>query len=163
VDQVVPRLAAVALVGLILGGCGDRAPVPRTGPGPSPSAYRMYRTSQSWQEPPGWRLAVDGIRCGPTAQLAPGDTDADNVCVVGVTFTNVGDTARPFTGTADEPGPTWRISGYDAAGDDFHGHARPVGPTAPGASGSTDLVLEVPAGVQLSRVLIAQGMVTLAG
>jgi hypothetical protein len=104
---------------------------------------------------------VTGIRCGATASLAPGETDADRVCLVAVSFTNTGTTAMPFTGTGDDPGPTWRVTGYDADGDEFHGHARPVGPTAPGASGSTDLVFEVPPGPPLRRVLLAQGMVEL--
>src|SRR5204862_7198557 len=115
------RLAGAALAGVLLGGCA-RSPVPPTGPGTSPSAYRIYRVDQQWDEPPGWRLAVTGIRCGAATQLAPGDTDADHVCVVGVRYTNVGNTSRPFTGTADEQGPTWRISAYDEQGDEFHGH-----------------------------------------
>jgi len=82
-------------------------------------------------------------------------------CVVGVTFTNDGGRPRPFTGTADETGPTWRISGYDAQGHEFHGHARPVPDTAPGGTGGTEIVFEVPPEVRLRRVLIATGMVEL--
>ena len=159
-DPLAARLRAAALASLLLGGCG-RSPAQRAGPGTAPSGYGTYQVNQQWDEPPGWRLAVTGIRCGAAATLAPGDTDADHVCLVAVRFTNEGNTSRPFTGTADEPGPTWRICAYDAQGDEFHGHARPVDPTAPGASGGTDLVFEVPVGVDLRRVLVAQGMVRL--
>jgi hypothetical protein len=161
VDEVAGRLAAIALTGLLLGGCGEQSPVLPTGPETSPSAYRIYQTNQPWDEPSGWRLAITGVRCGAATRLAAGDTDADHVCVAGVTFTNQGSVARPFTGTAEEPGPTWRVSGYDAQGHEFHGHARQVDPTAPGATGSTDLIFEVPDGTELRRILIAQGMVDL--
>jgi hypothetical protein len=67
--------------------------------------------------------------------------------------------AIPFTGTVEDPGPTWRVTGYDADGDEFHGHARQVGPTGPGATGTTDLIFEVPAGTPLRRVLLSDGMV----
>jgi hypothetical protein len=162
VDEVAQRVLPVVLVGLLLGGCADRSPARVTGPGTAPVGYRTYRLGQQWDEPPGWRVAVTGIRCGATESLAPGDTDADHVCLVTVTFTNETAQARPFTGTADEPGPTWRVSAYDADGDEFHGHARPVGPTAPGGTGSTDLVFEVPQGPPVRRVLLAEGMVDLS-
>jgi hypothetical protein len=108
-------------------------------------------------------LAIGGVRCGPGADLAPGDTDAENVCLVTVDFTNEGGQPRPFTGTADDPGPAWRVSGYDADGHEFHGHAREVDATPPGGGGRTDLVFEVPAGLALRRVLIGGGMVDLPG
>jgi hypothetical protein len=160
VVRVAVRLLCAVLVGVPLGGC-VRSPARSPGLGVAPSGWTTYRLDQTWDEPPGWRVAVTGIRCGATASLAPGDTDADHVCVVAVAFTNTGTTAMPFTGTDDDPGPTWRVTGYDADGDEFHGHARPVGPTAPGASGSTDLVFEVPPGPPLRRVLLARGMVEL--
>jgi hypothetical protein len=156
-------VGAVALAAAVLGGCAGTSPAPPTGPGTSPSGYRTYRVDERWHEPPAWRLGITGVRCGAADRLAPGDTDAEHVCVAAVSFTNEGGVPRPFTGTADEQGPTWRISGYDAEGHEFHGHARPVGPTAPGASGRTDLIFEVPEGIQLRRILIAQGMVTLSG
>jgi hypothetical protein len=169
VDQVAARLTRAALLGALpgallgalLGGCAHRPPARVPGSGTAPTPYRTYQVDQPWNEPPGWRLAITGIRCGPAAQVAAGDTDADHVCVVGVAFTNEGDRPRPFSGTADETGPTWRITGYDARGDEFHGHARPVDPTSPGAGGTTALVFEVPADVRLRRVLIATGMVDL--
>lgn len=164
-DQVGPRLVTVALLGVILlGGCGHQAPIRTTGSGPAPSAspFRTYRVDQEWYEPPGWRLTVTGIRCGATARLAPGVTEEDHVCLVGVRYTNVAGRPGVFSGTGDDTGPTWRIDGYDAAGHDFHGHAELVGPTAPGASGRDDVVFEVPASVHLTRVLMASGMVDLA-
>jgi hypothetical protein len=162
VEQVVARLTGVVLALLLLGGCGTRSPVPDPGTGTSPSPYRTYQVNQPWEEPSGWRLAVTGIRCGATDQLAPGKTDVEHVCLVGLGFTNEGKVSRPFTGTAENEGPTWRVSAYDDQGHEFHGHAtQPVDPTAPGASGGTELVFEVPASVRLRRVLIGTGMVTL--
>ena len=78
-----------------------------------------------------------------------------------VTYTNDTTHPIPFTGTVDDPGPTWRVTGYSRDGAEFHGHARQVGPTAPGVSGTTDLIFEVPSGTPLQRVLLAQGMVDL--
>jgi hypothetical protein len=160
-DQVARRLVALALVAGLLGGCADRPPARATGLGAGPvaSPYRSYAPGQQWEEPPGWRLSLTGVRCGPTDQLAPGDTDAAHVCVVGVAFTNQTGTTRQFTA---DPGPTWRISATDGHGADFHGHARPVPDTPPGASGTTDLVFEVPEGFQLRQVLIAEAVVTLS-
>jgi len=163
VDQVATRTAAIALLGALLSGCAARFPARVTGPGTAPSPHQNHRRGQAWQEPPGWRLAVSGIRCGAAAQLAPGDLDSDPVCVVDVVYTNDGDRPRSFTGTTDEQGPTWRISGYDAQGHEFHGHARQVGTTPPGATGHTDLIFELPGGITLQRVLIATGMVDLSG
>lgn len=156
---VAVRLAGVVLAGLLLDGCADRAPVRDPGPGVDPSPYRTYRLGEQWTEAPGWRVAVTGSRCGPTASLAPDDTDVDHVCLVTVAFTNETAGAIPFTGTVDDPGPTWRVTGYDGSGDEFHGHARQVGPTGPGASGTTDLIFEIPAGTPLRRVLLSDGMV----
>jgi hypothetical protein len=158
---VAVRLLCAVLAGVLLGGCAQRSPARSPGLGIAPSGWRTYHLGQQWDEPPGWRVAVTGIRCGATASLAPGDTDADRVCLVAVTFANETARALPFTGTADDPGPTWRVSAYDADGAEFHGHARQVAPTPPGASGGTDLVFEVPPGPPLRRVLLAQGMVDL--
>lgn len=157
---VAVRLLCAALVGAALGGCA-RSPAPDPGLGIAPSGWTTYHLDQRWDEPPGWRIAVTGIRCGATASLAPGDTDADRVCLVSVTYTNTGTATIPFTGTVDDPGPTWRVTGFAADGAEFHGHALPVGPTAPGASGSDDLLFEVPPGPPLRRVLLARGMVVL--
>ncbi len=63
------------------------------------------------------------------------------------------------TGTVNDPGPPWWVTGYDADGDEFHGHARRVGPTGPRASGTTDLIFEVPAGTPLRRVLLSDARV----
>jgi len=159
---VAVRLAGVALAGLLLGGCTARPPARDPGPGVDPSPWRSYRLGQQWTEPPGWRIAVTGFRCGATASLAPGDTDAEHVCLATITFTNETASPIPFTGTVDDPGPTWRVTGYDADGDEFHGHARQVDATAPGASGTTVLIFETPSDTMLRRVLLARGMVDLS-
>jgi hypothetical protein len=122
--------------------------------------------NQEWSAPPGWRLAVTGMRCGPAAELTPADPDAGDVCLVDVRFVNASDEARPFSGTADQPGPTWRLVGYDARGHEFHGHefngdGTLDATTDPGRTGSTALVFEVPADLRLSRVLIGDAMVDL--
>jgi hypothetical protein len=163
VDKVVVRLAGVALSGVLLGGCGNQAPTRLTGSGPAPSysPFRNHQVNQEWDEPPGWRLAVTGMRCGATAQIAPGASMEDHVCLVGVRYTNRSSQPSVFSGYGDNTGPTWRIDGYDAEGHDFHGHARLVDPTPPGASGTDDIVFEVPAEVHLRRVLVASGMVDL--
>jgi hypothetical protein len=81
--------------------------------------------------------------------------------VVAVAFTNVGDRARPFSGTADDAGPTWRLVGYDAQAREFHGHGRLEPPTEPGASATTELVFEVPAHLRLVRILFGDTVVLL--
>ena len=162
-DQVAARLTGVAVALLLLGGCGTRSPARGPDPGTSPSPYRTYRMNQPWDEPSGWRLVVTGIRCGTTDEPAPGETDVEHVCLVRLRFTNAGNVSRPFTGTAADEGPTWRVGAYDDQGHEFHGHAtRPADPTAAGASGGAELVFEVPASVRLRRVLIGAGTVTLA-
>ena len=138
-------IAVLLAAGLLVGACGHR--------------YPTYRVNQEWTAPPGWRLAVTGMRCGPAAELMPADSDAGNVCLVDVTYANVGDQARPFSGTADQPGPTWRLVGYDAGGHEFHGHGTLADSTDPGRTGTTALVFEVPTGLRLRRVLIGDAMV----
>jgi hypothetical protein len=120
-----------------------------------------YRVNQDWDAPPGWRLRVTGMECGIAADPGSGDPDAGDVCLVAVAFTNVGDQARPFSGTPDAAGPTWRIVGYDGRGREFHGHGRLEGLTRPGGSGTSQLVFEVPTGLRLNRVLLGDAMVTL--
>jgi hypothetical protein len=141
---------AVALaVALLLGGCGEAA----AAPSPSPT----YHVNQEWVAAPGWRLKVTGMRCG----VRESDPDAGEACLVAVAFTNVGDRARTFSGTADEAGPTWRLVGYDAQAREFHGHGRLEPPTDPGAAGTTELVFEVPAHLRLVRVLLGDVLVVL--
>jgi hypothetical protein len=101
------------------------------------------------------------MRCGAGTALDPGDSTDEHVCLVDVGYTNVGDRARPFSGTGDEPGPTWRLVGYDAGAREFHGHGRLTDAMAPGGTGTTPLVFPVPAGLRLSRVLIGDVMVDL--
>ena len=127
------------------------------------AAVPTYPVGTAWDAPPGWRLSVTGMRCGPAATLDPGDPDEQDTCLVEVAYRNIGDRARPFCGTTDEPGPTWRLVGYDAQAGEFHGHARPTAPTPPGGSGTAQLVFEVPTGLRLSRVLVGDAIVRLSG
>jgi hypothetical protein len=143
--QGIARVALVAA--LLVGGCGDRPP-----------AYPTYPVNQEWVAAPGWRLKVTGVRCGASET----DPDAGDVCLVAVAFTNVGDRARPFSGTADEAGPTWRLVGYDAQAREFHGHGGVEPATDPGAAGRTELVFEVPTRLRLVRVLVGDVMVRLS-
>lgn len=144
-------IVAALAVALLLAGCSHRAA----------ASFPTYRVNQEWDAPPGWRLAVTGMRCGAASALGQAEPDAEDVCLVALAFTNVGDRARPFSGTGDAAGPTWRLVGYDGAAHEFHGHGRLEGSTAPGARGTTELVFDVPAGLRLSRVLIGDAMVLL--
>jgi hypothetical protein len=103
------------------------------------------------------------MRCGTASGLGQADADAEDVCLVAVAFTNVGAEAETFSGTTDQPGPTWRLVGYDAQAREFHGHGRLEPSTPPGASGTTELVFDVPTGLHLDRVLIGDAMVDLTG
>ncbi len=155
------RLGAVlCTAALLTAGCSGRPPL---GAGPAPSATPTYHLGEGWTAPPGWRLMVTGVRCGPAASLDPGDADVDHVCLVEVSYANFGDRARPFSGTADDQGPTWRLVGYDAQAHEFHGHSRTTRPVAPGDRGVTQLVFEVPAGLRLVRLLFGDVLVDLAG
>jgi hypothetical protein len=104
---------------------------------------------------------VTGQRCGRAAALDPGDPDVQDVCLVEVSYANSGDRARSFSGTADEPGPTWRLVGYDTQAHEFHGHARSTPPVPPGDRGITQLVFEVPTGGRLVRLLFGDALVAL--
>jgi hypothetical protein len=106
---------------------------------------------------------VTAVRCGAAGSLDPGDADVADVCLVEVSFANAGDRPRPFSGTADDPGPTWRLVGYDTEAHEFHGHARSTAPVPPGGRGITQLVFEVPTGRQLVRILFGDVQVDLSG
>jgi hypothetical protein len=103
------------------------------------------------------------MRCGNASGLGQPDPDSEDVCLVAVAFTNHGPGAETFSGTADQPGPTWRLVGYDAQAGEFHGHVPLAAPTPAGASGTTELVFDVPKGLRLNRVLIGDAMVDLTG
>ena len=128
------------------------------GPETSPSAYHIYQIGQVWQEPPGWQVAVTGVRCGDRVAGTRRHRRRARLR----RQRHLHQRQRPAgTGTRDDAGPTWRISAYDGQGNEFHGRARPVQETAAGGHGSTDLVFEVPDGIPLRRVLIARGMIEL--
>jgi hypothetical protein len=145
-------LSGVALLAAALttGGCGGRPASPAGGATP------VYRVGQEWPAPPGWRLAVTGMRCGAAAALGQTDPDTEDVCLVAVAFSNTDDRSRPFPGTGERPGPAWRLVGYDAAGGEFHGHELPAG------DGRVEVAFPVPAGGRLTRVLIGDATVDLS-
>jgi hypothetical protein len=155
-----PGLTLLLATVLLIGGCTDRPPA---GAGPSSSPTPTYHLGDVWDAPPGWRLMVTGVRCGPAASLDPGDADVAHVCLVDVSYANFSHQARPFSGTADEPGPTWRVVGYDAQAHEFHGHGRSTATVAPGDRGVTQLVFEVPAGLRLVRLLFGDVLIDLTG
>jgi hypothetical protein len=153
---------AVATVVLFAAGCGGRPPARETGLGADVSTLPTYQVGQDWTAKPGWRIRITAQRCGPAATLDEEGAEAPDVCLVAVGFTNVGDRSRPFAGTPDDAGPTWRVVGYDAQTHEFHGHSRPTPDTPPGGTGSAELVFEVPAGLRLSRVLLGDAIVALS-
>jgi hypothetical protein len=103
------------------------------------------------------------VRCGPADTLRPGSgSEEPDVCLVAVAFTNLGETPRPFSGTDEAAGPTWRVVGYDVDGREFHGHGQLEAATAPGASGTSELIFVVPAGLTLTRVLVGDAFVRLS-
>jgi hypothetical protein len=136
---VVNLAAAFAVAAPILGACGARPPHPSPGAGAAPSSTPVYQIGQAWDAPPGWRLRVTGMRCAPAATLRPGNgSEEPAVCLVAVAFTNLSQIPRPFRVQMKPP-------------------ARPGG--APGASGTSELNFEVPAGLALSRVLVGDAFV----
>jgi hypothetical protein len=136
----------VAVAVALGGGCGAGSPQRR-------------QVGQSWTAPPGWQVTATGQHCGPgPAEVEP---DVADVCRVAVTVTNHSDRPRETAGTDEQPGPFWRMVGYDADSHEFHGHGRPEPVTPPNSTTTTEVLFEVPAGQRLERVLLGDTMVRL--
>lgn len=168
----------VLALGALLAGCSGNAPATRSPAGastapsppasPTPSPEPSYRPAVIGEpfDVGGWTVTVTGQRCGRTADLITGGTDAhvvesDYVCIISVTGVNTGPSpARLEQGSDSAPGPLDAV-GFDGRNQRFTGTSWAQAPTNPGATVTQQLMFGVAADVRLSRLAIGNVLVTL--
>lgn len=140
----------------------------RPGTSPAPSQTVSYRPAVIGEPFPidGWTVTVTGQRCGKTADLVTGGTDAgvvesDYVCVIDVTGVNTGTgPAALVQGSDSAPGPL-NAAGFDGRGQQFTASSWAQSPVNPGVTANQQLMFGVPADVRLSRLGVGNVLVTL--